>query len=171
MSEIKFIVWTDASSIINNGIDETSTGYVIKDGKMPPFCGSKIYSGIGNSKGELKAGIESLETLAEYCNCIPGIDTKNCIVELRTDFHELKKSIDKRKIRKTEEPKKKRIFRELKKLQRRFKYVDCKEIYRSDNIAHNVCYFQISNRGNGIVKSFSELYENPENCKIKTKQD
>lgn len=170
VSEIRFIVWTDASTRINEGIEETSIGYVIKDSKLPPLCGSRVYSGIGNSKGELKAGVESLGTLVNYCKCNAGIDTKNCVVELRTDFPELKDAVDKGKI-KGSDFRKKKIFHELKDLKKLFKAVECKEIYRSYNIAHNVCYYKIFDRQNGTVKKFFELYENPEDYKIKLGHD
>ena len=64
----KFIVWTDASSKETENGSETATGFVIKDGNLPPLCFSEVYQGINNSKGELKAGIESLRALDEYCS-------------------------------------------------------------------------------------------------------
>ena len=88
----KFIVWTDASSIERNGIEETTTGFVIKDGYFPPLIDSDVHLGIGNSKGELQAGIESLRTLIDYCKCF-DIDTRNAVVELKTDFPELRRAL------------------------------------------------------------------------------
>lgn len=157
----RFVVWTDASSKENGS--ETAIGFAIKDGNLPPLCFSEVYEGINNSKGELKAGIESLRTLAEYCRCFRGVYTKNCTVDLKTDFNELKNAVKRDKMS-TRDLEKLELFRELKEMQQLFKRVRCEDITRWTNIAHNVCYFGNSNLGNGIIENFFDLYENPQMC-------
>ncbi len=164
----RFVVWTDASTKETVDGIVTIVGYVIKDRNFPPFCDSNIYYNINNSKGELKAGIESLKFLTQYCDCL-NIDTKKCEVELKTDFTELERTINNHEI-KAKNLKKFELLKELKRLQMEFKIVKCDEIDRKTNIAHNVCYFEMEKfrknkgRNNGIVENFYEIYENPKLC-------
>lgn len=165
----RFIVWTDASTVETHNNTKTSIGYVIKDSDMPPLCGSAIYDNIKNSKGELTAGIECLDTLAGYCRCF-NIDTEKCIVELKTDFPELKNAINNNiKIGNKNEEKKK-LLEELEKLKGEFKIVICEEIKRWTNIAHNVCYFRAKEavgngkKNNNLVEDFLKYYKQPELC-------
>lgn len=158
-----FTVWTDASSKETENGGETAIGFVIKDGNLPPLCFSEVYQGINNSKGELKAGIESLRTLAEYCGLFEGVYAENCTVYLKTDFNELKNAIKKDKIS-SKDLEKIKFFNELKEIQKLFKGVKCEEITRWTNIAHNVCYFGNNNIGNGAIEGFFDMYENPQMC-------
>ena len=168
----KFIIWTDASSkeIVNYDI-VTVVGFVLKDDKYPCLHGSSIHYKINNSKGEIKAGIESLSILTEYCDCF-GYDVEECEVEMKTDFPDLKNIIN-HKMVSSKNTEKLELLKELKAIRERFKSVKCDEIDRTTNIAHNVCHWGMEafrengNHTNGPVENFYEIYENPKLCKEK----
>jgi len=165
---IKCVIWTDASEAYDHSV--TTTGYVIKDGIFhPPLIGSGTYK-VHNSEGEIKAGIESLNALADFFGLI-GIDTKEKEVEVKTDFNYLKNLINNKNSYKKNDEKGK-LIGELKDAQERFKSVKCDEIERSKNIAHNVCLLAMrelksKKSENGMIEEFYELYENPENCTVR----
>jgi len=172
----KLVIWTDASSKIvckepsKAYVPVTTTGFVIKHSKLPPLIGSNVHYGIYNSTGELRAGIESLRALTEYCDCL-GINSKNYRVEMKTDFEYLKTVINSNVVS-SDNNKKRRLLNKLKGLQKTFKSVKCDEIERISNIAHNVCTFRMKDvvykeNDRGIVRDFYEIYENPSTCVIK----
>lgn len=181
----RLLVWTDCSE--SSDQSTTTTGFVIKDEyhNWPPLIGSNVYDKehpliidshkyerIHNSKGEVMAGIESLNALIDYCDVF-RLNPKECVIEMKTDFNYLKRIIN-GKFNKNEENKEKKILiDELRKVQKKFNKVNCEEIERCTNIAHNICLFKMreytgNESYNRIIKSFYDIYENPEElCIIK----
>ena len=70
---------------------------------------------------------------------------------------------------------KRALLKRLKEFQKRFKEVECEEIERTTNIAHNACTMTMREYSgnkylNGIIEKFHEIYRNPYLSKTKSKQ-
>jgi hypothetical protein len=164
-----FVVWTDASGA--RDLSATATAYVIKDGNLPPIIGSRVHYGIHNTRGEIKAGIEGLKAVAEYCKEL-GIEPSECTVEMKTDFSHLKKIVYGDLTYRGDrdgEREKKRLVDQLNGQRRKFKEVSCDEIQRDTNIAHNICVTTMRNHQNidsvnGLIVDFDRFYNQPTLC-------
>lgn len=168
----KFLVWVDASSGLKNEKKFTEVGYVIKYKGLTPLVGYCDCEGIDNSKGEISAAIEALDTLDGYCRGIE-LDTKDCEVKILTDFKDLKSMV---KCNSCLDKKLEGYRETLKELKGKFKEVSCEEIYRDFNIAHNVAalgFREATNNPffNGILESFFHIFEEPTFCAIRGDKD
>jgi hypothetical protein len=179
-------MWTDTTECL--GISTIATGYVIKHGNMAPFIGSTIYNdrypfeilipddedpdtihsvkyyNLHNSKGEMVAALEGMDTLLNYCED-RGLDPGEYTVNLKTDFQFLRtvisNNINVKKIPQIDG--KQVLLGEIKNVQGQFHRVNCELIEGSTNIAHNICGLKMKDymekEVNTIVEQVGEAIE------------
>jgi hypothetical protein len=156
---MNFTAWVDASSYRDSKVLKTAVGYVYKDRDRPPILNSKIYNGIYNSSGEIKAGIDFIKDINSYCRSM-NVKTEGCTVNLKTDFDYIKSLLgfDSPVF---DNPRKQELYDTLIDQISMFGKIDCELIEGKTNIAHEICYSKLMGLDFVPGKKFMEIFRDP----------